>query len=59
MYHFEVWPVFAQKQCFQQEAQCGHFTDVHLAYCLGAMLQRKLKTFLYILLKQLQQICSH
>lgn len=59
MYHFEVWSFFAQKQCFQQGAQCGDFTDVHLANCLGAMLHHKLKTLLHILLKQLQQVCSH
>lgn len=59
MYHFEVWSFFAQKQCFQQGAQCGNFTYVHLANCLGAILQHKPKTLLYILLKQLQQVCPH
>lgn len=59
MYHFEVWPSFAQQQCLQQGAQCGDFTDVHLANRLGTMLQHKLKTLLHILLKQLQQVLAH
>lgn len=59
MYHFEVWSIFAQKQCFQQGAKSGDFTDVHLANCLGTMLRHILKTLLHILLKQLQQVCSN
>lgn len=59
MYHIEVWPSFAQQQCLQQAAQCGDFTDVNLANCLGTMFQYKLQTFLHILFKQLQQVSAH
>ena len=59
MYHVKVWPSFAQQQCLQQGAQGGDFTDVHLSDRLGAMLQHELQTLLHILLKQLQQVCSH
>lgn len=58
-YLAKVWASFAQQKCLQQGAESVDFTDVHLANGLAAVLHYELKTFLHILLKQLQQVCLH